>query len=358
MQSLGDVDETSIDIPLSSILTNQENTTSQFYDDDDPTEGGGFSEEDNDEEEKQDLPEDDAIVLQGSSLKHGSSKENHSSNERSHGDEFLKDTQPRRTGTTRLTESPLLSNNHQPVLKSGTQLEDDTDSQHISQEEDSHIDQVVSGSQRSVSGQEGAGVVGSSKQPQRTGSFQRHKGKEDIKSNDWSDFDDESEKEDEEEEEVENINNLTTTLIKDDAPPAVNNITNTSQQRIDGTYSMDSLDDNTESSSILGAPRRRPRSAKKQESLEEEVIMEMKETVNYEEPLQSIAGKQQQQQQQHQETEFVTTSPRHRPSPILYPKSPRALKNLNASPSKDSSLVRQHSTTSKGSSTVCASFIW
>lgn len=61
-----------------------------------------------------------------------------------------------------------------------------------------------------------------------------------------------------------------------------------------------------------------------------------------------------QQQQQQQETGFISSnssSPRHRPSPILYPKSPSALKNLNASPSKDS-LVRQYSTTSKESSTV------
>ena len=62
----------------------------------------------------------------------------------------------------------------------------------------------------------------------------------------------------------------------------------------------------------------------------------------------------QQEHEQQQETGFTSSnssSPRHRPSPILYPKSPSALKNLNASPSKDS-LVRQYSTTSRGSSTV------
>ena len=257
------------------------------------------------------------------------------------------------------------------------------------------------------------------------------KGDKEGVTSDWSDFDED----DEDEEERENLN-ITTTIHKR-RQQQENHI------HRDGTYSMDSLDghhhrstintdDNSESESIVGIPRRRPEGAsppvitdqrnlddqegRKSESpveaslvvvdqknkklIEEDVLLAKNKPVNHQAPSLSDlsqrsekkrsreSSKKPQQnsekiemqetvnlkpsnhsqdvktvgfddpiappQQQQQETGFISSnssSPRHRPSPILYPKSPSALKNLNASPSKDS-LVRQYSTTSKESSTV------
>jgi len=109
---------------------------------------------------------------------------------------------------------------------------------------------------------------------------------------------------------------------------------------------IESQHTDTESSSLLGFPRRRP--MKVQDGvIHEKQQIEMVDKQN--KNMDSIAKA----EKKTQETEFM---PKRQGSPVLYPQSPRALKNLNAtshqSPSKEP-LLRQFSTTSRASSTVC-----
>ena len=408
LQSLGDVDETSIDIPLSSIMVThshqlEEDATEAFTDDSDDDFDGDLLVDSDEVEPSADSRSrfEDSLKEVNMTNKEVSPLDRNQLSEKP-GDFKLKQTSAadkvktqgsgkssqassRSGGFTGESDLSLLRNNHQPLLKRGGRVVSDLNDEGSNEDEQESSESVSQKHKDCVN-------LGISKKMQPRVSSNKKREKKEEATSDWSDFDD-----DDNVDGVDGENLNVTTTIRDHLQRG--NI------HRDGTYSMDSLNgrhtDNSESSSIIGIPRHRPPVTKKQlgsqdEKVVEEVKMaEMKGTVNLEAaPSKSRrrqANKEQQKETPHhlhnkdveeriemqetvnveaarenpqtntaendplvQETGFVfsnPSSPRHRPSPILYPKSPSALKNLNASPSKDS-LVRQYSSTSKGSSTV------